>query len=67
MKNKKWVILIPALAALIIGLMNTVLIRPEDVGSWKNYLGYLFLLIAVVNSFFLVRKFLLKKTTNNKL
>jgi hypothetical protein len=37
------------LPALVLGLMNTVLIRPGDIGSWKNYVGYGFLLIAAVN------------------
>ena len=63
MKKKTWAILRTALT-LIIGLMNTVLIRPEDVGSWKNYLGYFFLLLAVVNSFFLIKSYLRKKAPN---
>ncbi len=32
---------------IIIGLMNTVLLRPEDIGTWKNYAGYTFLAIAI--------------------
>ena len=54
--NKKFLSVIIIVAALLVGLMNTILIRPEDVGSWKNYVGYLFLAIAVVNFFFLIRK-----------
>jgi hypothetical protein len=34
--------------------MNTVLIRPEDIGSWKNYLGYLLLFFALVDSIYLL-------------
>ena len=64
MKKKTWTILRTALF-FIIGLMNTVLIRPEDVGSWKNYLGYFFLLLAVVDSFFLIKNYLSKKEQLN--
>ncbi len=31
----------------IAGLFNTVLIRPEDVGSWQNWFGWILLLIAL--------------------
>jgi hypothetical protein len=30
----------------IVGLFNTALIRPEEVGSWKNWLGWALVLIA---------------------
>jgi hypothetical protein len=30
----------------LVGLFNTALIRPEEVGSWRNWLGRIFLLIA---------------------
>ncbi len=56
---------IPAILVIvttfIVGLMNTVFLRPEDAGSWKNYVGYLFLLIAVVNSVILFEKTYKKK------
>ena len=48
---------------LIVGLMNTVFIRTEDTGSWKNYVGYLFLLLAAVNLFFFIKNILKKKRT----
>lgn len=32
---------------IVVGLFNTVLIRPEYIGSWKNYTGYFFLALAV--------------------
>ena len=48
-------------STLLIGIMNTVLIRAEDVGSWKNYVGYLFLLIAIVNFILFVKSMLYKK------
>ena len=31
----------------IVGLFNTLLIRPEDVGSWKNWIGWALVLLAV--------------------
>lgn len=34
---------------LIIGLFNTLFLRPEDIGTWKNYVGYVFLIICLVN------------------
>lgn len=37
------------LTTTVVGLMNTVFIRPEDLGTWKNYVGYAFLLIAVMS------------------
>lgn len=40
----------------IIGTMNTIWIRPEEVGSWKNYLGYLILVIAIVDTAVLYRR-----------
>ena len=52
-KKKIWTI-IRTLLFIVIGLMNTVLIRPDDVGSWKNYLGYLFLIIAAIDLFYLI-------------
>ena len=48
-------------STLLIGIMNTVLIRAEDVGSWKNYVGYLFLLIAIVNFILFVKSMFYKK------
>ena len=43
---------------LTIGLFNTVFIRVEDVGSWKNYVGYFFLLLAAIDSFVIVKNLL---------
>ena len=34
---------------LVLGVFNTVLLRPEDVGTWRNYVGYAFLFICLVN------------------
>lgn len=51
--------LIIALIALIIGLMNTLFLNPADIGSWKNYVGLAFILIAIFNIIivvFIIRK-----------
>jgi len=50
---------------IVIGLMNTVFIRPEDIGTWKNYVGYGFLLVAVVDTFFLIKQYF-KSNKNEK-
>ncbi len=34
-------------AVLDFGLTNTLLIRAEDVGSWKSWLGWALLLLAI--------------------
>ncbi|MFC2083433.1 hypothetical protein ACFLS9_00095 [Bacteroidota bacterium] len=39
-----------------LGILNTIFIRPEDVGTWKHYLGYILLVLAVVDTIFLVKK-----------
>jgi hypothetical protein len=44
---------IRTLTFLIIGLMNTALIKPEDIGTWKNYVGYAFFLVAVLDTIYL--------------
>jgi len=46
---KKYWPLIRVLTFIIVGVFNTVLLRPEDVGSWKNYIGYLLLILAVID------------------
>jgi len=50
--KRNWTIL-NIITFTVIGLMNTVFLKPEDVGTWKNYVGYAFLLIAVVELFYL--------------
>jgi len=59
-QKKHWTI-VRTLLFVIIGLFNTVLIRPEDIGTWKNYLGYAFLLVAVIDIFFLIKQYLKRK------
>ena len=46
---------------ILVGLMNTAFIRPEDTGTWRNYAGYLFLLMAVVDAYFTIRNVVKRK------
>jgi len=64
MKSQKtrWAI-IRTLLFLVVGLMNTVFIKTEDVGSWKNYIGYALLVFALIEIIVLVRS-LFQKTEN---
>lgn len=38
----------------VIGLLNTVLLQPEDAGTWKEYAGLLFLLLAVIDTIYVL-------------
>ncbi len=40
----------------IIGLGNTVWVRLEDVGSWRNFAGWAFLVLAGLDTILLYRK-----------
>jgi hypothetical protein len=40
----------------IVGLMNTLWIRPEDTGTWKNWIGIAMLAIAIADTVVLWRK-----------
>ena len=42
----------------LIGAMNTIMIRPEDVGTFKNYLGYVLLVLAVADTVYGVKMWL---------
>lgn len=42
-----WHVLRPILF-LVIGLMNTVLIRPGDIGSFKHGLGFVLLIVGLI-------------------
>jgi len=50
--------IIRTLTFITVGLFNTVLIRSEDVGTWKNFIGYIFILCAILDivSLFFKRK-----------
>ncbi|MCP4977567.1 MAG: hypothetical protein GY931_15550 [Maribacter sp.] len=62
--NKIYSTILIFVSTIIIGTMNTLLLKPEDVGSWKNYLGYAFLIIALLNILFLVKQ--LKNRDNER-
>ena len=58
-KNRLLNQIIIVATTLFVGLFNTVFIQPEDTGTWKNYVGYAFLVICLVNIvilFFIIRK-----------
>jgi hypothetical protein len=40
----------------IVGLLNTALLRPEDVGAWRPWVGWSLLVIAVLDTIALFRK-----------
>lgn len=42
---------------IIVGVFNTVLIRPEEAGTWKNYLGYALLIIGVLDGILQLRRY----------
>ncbi len=47
-KTKLYWPIIRTIIFIILGLMNTVFIRSEDIGTLKNYIGYAFLVLAVI-------------------
>lgn len=55
---------------LIMGLFNTVFIKPEDAGTYKEYLGYFFLFLVAAEIVGLIKKFVsgekTKDATNEK-
>jgi len=51
--KKIWPIL-RLLVFLAAGLACTVCINPDEVGTWKNFLGYLLLTLAVFDIFILL-------------
>lgn len=62
-KGKFFWTIIRTLTFIIVGLMNTLLIRPGEIGSWKNYLGYALLLLAAYDIAMLIYRFIFKKET----
>ena len=59
MKNKKHIwTMIRAIIFLTVGLMNTVFIKYEDIGTWKNYFGYAFLIVALIDIAFVISRIL---------
>jgi len=64
-KNLYWHIT-RLLGFIIIAVFNTILLRPEDVGGWKNYLGYVIWIFAVYDLYLLIRHFIKKNIEKNK-
>lgn len=60
LKIKSWMYWRPA-TFLVVGLMNTAFIRAEDAGTWKNYLGCLLLLLALIDLSVIVYKLAAKR------
>ncbi len=57
---------IRTLTFIVVGLINTVFIRAEDVGSWKNYIGYLLIVLAIYDITAIVMGYLKsRKEINN--
>ena len=54
-KNRLSNQIIIVVTTLVIGLFNTVFIRPEDIGTWKNYVGYGSLLAAALDTSILIK------------
>jgi len=50
-------------STLLIGIFNTFLISPEQEGTWINYAGYVFLLIAGINILLFVLRLRKKKSS----
>ena len=62
--KKFWHILRTA-AFYMIGLMNTIFIKPENIGSSENYLGYIILIIAVIDTGVIIRRYFWKNKEKN--
>ena len=60
MRKLIWSI-IRTIGFIIIGLFNTAFIRTEDIGSWKNYVGYFFLILAAIDTFVIVKGLLKRR------
>jgi hypothetical protein len=60
MKKNIWTI-IRTTIFIFIGLKSTIFIRPENVGGWENYLGYLLLIFAAFDLSSFLIKFYRKK------
>ena len=48
--------LVRTLLFWVIGLLNTAMARPEDLGSWKTIGGWAFLVLAAADTILLIRK-----------
>lgn len=57
--KKKWHV-VRTIGFIIVGLFNTVFIKAEDVGTWKNYIGYVILIVGLIDLILLLKKVLVK-------
>ncbi|MCL6099760.1 MAG: hypothetical protein M1391_14430 [Bacteroidetes bacterium] len=56
MQNKWWIIF-RIVVFVVLGLLYTVFISPEEMGTWKYYFGFVLLFIALVDVVRLVKTF----------
>ena len=56
--------LIRTLSLWLVGLMNTLFIKQSNIGSWIQYLGYAILVIALIDTLYIIYYF--RKTKKNK-
>ena len=66
MKNSIIWIIVRIIVLLIVGLMNTVFIAPENAGTWRIYFGYLLLAIVLYDIVRLVRRLIAKNDEDQK-
>ena len=59
-KKMKWR-LIRTVGFYLVGLMNTLLIRDKDIGTFKNYLGYVLIIVAIFDTYRIIRAARLEK------
>jgi len=69
MKNTKWTWVDVARLAtlLVVGILNTAFIKPENIGTWRNYIGYGCLVVAAAYIFILIFKRLRGKNSEDVL
>lgn len=58
---KKYWGIIRTIIFLVIGIKYTLFVNPELLGTWENYLGYLLLILGVIDSFLLIKKYFWRK------
>ena len=66
MKNSIIWIIVRIIVLLIVGLMNTVFIAPENSGTWRIYFGYFLLLLVLIDIIRLVRRLTAKNDEDQK-
>lgn len=48
--------LIRTLLFWVVGFRNTVFVQPDEVGTWKHIIGFIFLAVAIIDTYFYLRK-----------